>query len=191
MLFKRFFVISLVFIISLLMVPNGVEANFENGLQAGIILEVDGEDYYFAGPPIAEDSNKLDVPGHEWVSLSSTIIYGKHYNTGPFGAERWWSSDADNGELLYSVLGIIDGWSESKAERYAEMGYVHYHELVSVEDGELHPDKIVWLKHLAKNDFTFDGGPHPEMGSHEVTAGLDTAFMPNYTEAYAGAEADH
>lgn len=190
MLLKRFSVISLVLIISLFMVTNLVEANFEDGLQAGIILEVDGKDYYFAGPPIAEDSDILDVPGHEWVSLTPTIIYGKHYNTGPFGAERWWSSDADGGELLYTVLGIIDEWTESKAERYAEMGYVHYHELVSVDDGELHPDKIVWLKHLAKRDFTLDGGPNPEMTGHEVTFGVDREFMPNYSQPYTG-EAAH
>ncbi len=184
MLFKKFAIISLVLVFSLVMVSHGAEANIDDGLRAGIVLEVDGEDYYLAGPPIEEGSDVLDVPGHEWVILSLNAIYGKHYNTGPFGAENWWSSDADDGELLYTVVGIIDGWTEAKAERYAERGYVHYHELVSVDAGELHPDKVVWLKHNARTSFTLDGGPHPEMAGHEVTPGIDYNFLPNYMQPY-------
>jgi len=135
---------------------------------------------------IEEGSDVLDVPGHEWVILSSNAIYGKHYNTGPFGAENWWSSDAEDGELLYTVVGIIDEWTEAKAERYAERGYVHYHELVSVDEGELHPEKVVWLKHKARTSFTLDGGPHPEMAGHEVTPGTDYNFLPNYMQPYPG-----
>ena len=63
--------------------------------------------------------------------------------------------------------------------------YVHYHELVSVDDGELHPNKVVWLKHTARTSFTFDGGPHADdMEPHEVTPGIDYEFLPNYMMPY-------
>jgi len=187
----KFITISLCLIFSLMVISglsmaNGLaETENNNFFQEGIVLNIDGEDYYLDGPPIAEGEEALDVPGHEWVVTGSDRIVGKHYNTGPFGAEQWWSSDAPDGELLYMVKGIIDEWSEEKAENYAEEGYVHYHELVSAEDGEtLHPDKVVWLKHLARTSFTLDGGPHPEMGGHEVTPGIDYEFLPNYMQAY-------
>ena len=88
----------------------------------------------------------------------SNQIIGKHYNTGPFGAPQWWSSDAPNGELLFMVHAKIDMWSEMKAVMYARRGYVHYHELIRVSDGVLHPNKVVWLKHTARTAFFFDGG---------------------------------
>jgi hypothetical protein len=105
-------------------------------------------------------------------------LVAKHYNTGPFGAPQWWSSDVPDGELLYVVHAIIDTWSEEKALAYAARGYIHYHELISVEDGTLHPSKVAWLKHTARTTFTLDGGPHPEL-SHAVTPGVDYAFIPN------------
>jgi selenium-binding protein 1 len=111
-------------------------------------------------------------------------LVGKHYNTGPFGAPQWWSSDAPDGELLYMVHAIIDTWSEEKAADYAARGYVHYHELVSVADGTLHPSKVVWLKHFARTSFTLDGGPHPEL-SHAVTPGVDFEFIPNWNMPYS------
>jgi hypothetical protein len=46
---------------------------------------------------------------------------------------------------------IIDTWSPEKAQAYAEQGYVHYHELVRVEDASLHPDKVIWSKYLPGN----------------------------------------
>lgn len=87
-----------------------------------------------------------------------------------------------------------------KAEEYAEKGYIHYHELVSVElvndsiengepqpeEYEFHPDKIVWLRHTAETSFTLDGGPMPDMVAHEVTPGIDYEFMPNWDEPYTG-----
>ncbi|MDW7670053.1 MAG: hypothetical protein SCJ93_14605, partial [Bacillota bacterium] len=101
-------------------------------------------------------------------------------------------SDAPEGELLYIVHGIIDTWSKEKAEMYAKKGYVHYHELMSVEhNGELHPNKVVWLKHTARTSFTFDGGPMAGMmDPHDVTPGVDYMFMPNGMMEYTG-EAHH
>jgi selenium-binding protein 1 len=147
------------------------------GFEHGIVVDVDGEAYYFAGAPDGPDG-AFDIPGHYWVQAGPRQLVGKHYNTGPFGAPMWWSSDADDGELLYIVHAIIDTWSMEKAEAYAERGYVHYHELISVDDGSLHPDKVVWLKHTARTSFNFDGGPHPEL-AHEVTPGVDYDFIPN------------
>lgn len=146
------------------------------------VIMVDGEAYYMAGPPDGPDG-ATDIPGHEWVQDGPKQIQGKHYNTGPFGAPQWWSSDADNGELLFIVHGIIDTWSEPKAAKYATKGYIHYHELVSTEDGSLHPTKVVWLKHTARSSFNLDGGPHPEL-AHDVTPGVDYDFIPNGTMPY-------
>lgn len=158
------------------------------GFVHGIVVEIDGEDYYFAGPPLDPDDHESarDVPGHYWVQSGHDRLMGKHYNTGPFGAPEWWSSDADDGELLYIVEGIIDEWTEAKAERYASRGFVHYHEWVSVEDGSLHPAKVVWLKHTARTFFTLDGGPGaPDPPyEHEVSPGVDYEFMPNYWVEY-------
>jgi selenium-binding protein 1 len=95
----------------------------------------------------------------------------------------WWSSDADDGELLSIVHGIIDTWSAEKATLYAAKGYVHYHELLSVADGSEHPTKVVWLKHTARTSFYFDLGPHPEL-AHDVTPGVDYEFIPNGAMPY-------
>lgn len=147
------------------------------GFEHAPIIDVAGEDYYPAGAPDGPDE-ATDIPGHYWQQAGPTRLVGKHYNTGPFGASSWWSSNAPDGELLYVVNGIIDTWSPAKAKNYAKRGYVHYHELVSVADGTLHPTKVVWLKHTAVASFTLDGGPHPEL-SHDVTPGVDTDFIPN------------
>ncbi len=147
------------------------------GFVHGIVITVDGTDYYLAGAPDGP-GGATDIPGHYWVMASPNQLVGKHYNTGPFGAPQWWSSDASDGQLLYIVHAIIDAWSLEKAEWYASRGYVHYHELVRVSDGSLHPTKVVWLKHTARTFFTLDGGPHPEL-AHKVTPGIDYDFIPN------------
>lgn len=155
------------------------------GFVHGIVINVDGEDYYLKGPPDGPNGEK-DVPGHDWVQAGPNKLVGKHYNTGPFGASQWWSSDAPDGELLYVVKGIIDTWSKEKAERYASRGYVHRHELVRVSDGEEHPDKVIWLKHTARTSFTLDGGPgapNPPY-EHEVTPGADDEFPNNWNVPY-------
>ncbi len=154
----------------------------DKGFVHGIVITVDGEDYYLAGAPDGPDG-AFDVPGHYWVRAGPLQLVGEHYNIGPFGAPQWWSSDAPDGELLFIVHGIIDMWTEEKAERYASRGYVHYHELIRVSDGALHPSKVVWLKHTARAFFNFDGGPAPQF-AHEVTPGVDYEFIPNWFVPY-------
>ncbi len=152
------------------------------GFVHGIVVSLDGEDYYFAGAPDGPNG-EIDVPGHYWVQAGPTQFVGKHYNTGPFGAPKWWSSDAPDGELLYIVHGIIDTWTPEKAAMYASRGYTHYHEFVKVVDGTHHPEKVVWLKHTARTSFTLDGGPAPQF-AHEVTPSVDNEFIPNWQNPY-------
>ena len=156
----------------------GAKSAFVHGLQ----VEIDGDMYYFAGAPDGPDG-AIDVPGHYWVQAGKNRVVGKHYNTGPFGASNWWSSDADDGAYLYMVNGIIDTWSPEKVESYYARGYVHYHEFVSVVDGSEHPEKVVWLKHTAVTSFTLDGGPLGQGGDppyiHDVTPGVDFEFPNN------------
>ena len=109
---------------------------------------------------------------------------GKHFNTGPFGAAQWWSSDAADGEYLFKLDGIIDSWTLDKATDYAAPGYVHYHELVSVADSSLHPTKVVWFKHIARTSFAPDGGPHPPDPGIEITPGVAFDFLPNWQNPY-------
>ncbi len=142
----------------------------------GIKIAIDGKYYFLAGAP-AGTIGGTDIPGHAWVITGDTELKGVHFNTGPKGMASWWSSDAADGALLYIVNAKIDTWSAEKAQMYKEMGYVHYHELVSVTDGSQHPDKVVWLKHIAVTSFTLDGGPAP-MFAHSVVPGLDLSFVP-------------
>jgi selenium-binding protein 1 len=153
------------------------------GFVHGIVINVDGVDYYLEGAPDGPDG-AYDIPGHYWVQAGPKQLVGKHYNTGPFGASQWWSSDAPDGELLYIVHGIIDTWSMEKAARYASRGYVHYHELRAVSDGAHHPTKVVWLKHTARTSFTLGGGPAPQF-AHEVTPGVDYEFIPTGSMPYS------
>lgn len=97
--------------------------------------------------------------------------------TGPFGLPSWWAEDAPDGELLFIVHATIDVWSEEKAEMCYKRGYVHYHELISVDGFVLHPTKVVWLKHTARTTFTFT-----HLAIHDVTPGVDFDF-PNNTFA--------
>ena len=158
----------------------------DKGFVHGIVIDVDGEDYYFAGPADGMGGEN-DVPGHFWVQAGSRQVVGKHYNTGPFGMSNWWSSDADDGALLYKVHGIIDTWSIEKAGYYKERGYVHRHEFVSVDgDHEFHPSKVIWLKHTAVTSFTLDGGPgalNPPY-EHYATPGVDIKFPNNGFKPY-------
>jgi selenium-binding protein 1 len=155
-----------------------------DGFIRGIVVNVDGADYYLAGPPDAPGGAR-DVPGHYWVQAGPNKIVGKHYNTGPFDAPSWWSSDAGDGEFLFKVDGIVDTWTLKKAERYAEKGYVHYHELVRVDDGSPHPEKVVWFRHIARTSFTLDGGPHPPDPGIEITPGVAFSFLPNWSQPYS------
>jgi len=143
----------------------------------GIVLEIDDGHYYFGGVADGPDG-AIDVPGHSWIQDDDKVL-GKHYNTGPFGAESWWSSDAPDGALLYAVEGRIDEWSEANAIKYFANGFTHYHHLVNVDTGETYHKKVVWLKHVATGSFNFDRGPAPELG-HVVEPGVDFQFAPNW-----------
>jgi selenium-binding protein 1 len=165
-----------------------VTAGKNKGFVHGIMINVDGEDYYLEGAPDA-DGGAFDIPGHYWVIAGPNKLIGKHYNTGPFGMENGWSSDAPDGELLYIVDGIIDNWSEEKAMSYASKGYVHYHELRKVSDGTHHLSKVIWFKHTARTSFTLDGGPEAWGGGdpsyeHYVMSGVDYLFPNNYMNPY-------
>jgi len=148
----------------------------------GIVLKVDGTRYYLAGAPDGLNG-EYDIPGHSWVQLTKRKIIGKHFNTGPFGATQWWSSDAADGELLYTVTGIIDTWSMANAAAYHNKGFNHYHELITVADGTQHPSKVIWLRHAAVTSFTLDGGPRPDL-AHSVEPGYDFKFPPNWNVPY-------
>ena len=157
----------------------------DKGFVHGLVVDIDGVDYYFAGAPDGMDG-AIDVPGHHWVQAGPKKVVGKHYNTGPFGKDSWWSSDAGDGALLYIVHGIIDTWSKDKAMYYADRGYVHRHEFISVEVNdmgkrEFHPSKVVWLKHTAVTSFTLDRGPMAPNPPYEhfVTPGIDLKFPNN------------
>jgi len=179
---KRILVVSTVLALALVMLlaPVSVAAK---GFLHGIVINVDGTDYYLAGAPDGPNG-EYDIPGHYWVKAGQKQLVGKHYNSGPFGAPQWWSSDAPDGELLYIVHGIIDTWSAEKAQMYASRGYVHYHELITVDDRTLHPTKVVWLKHTARTSFTLDGGPHPPDPGIDVTPGIQYDFLPNGMTPY-------
>ena len=175
---KHALVVGIIFAMVALLGAIAGADEFEHGIK----VKVDGEDYYFVGPADGPGGAK-DVPGHDWVQLGPNELVGYHYNTGPAGKAKWWSSDAEDGALLFVVHAIIDTWSLPKAAAYFSKGYIHYHEFESVKDGKLHPTKIVWLRHVAVASFNFDGGPMPQMG-HQVTLGVDYEFMPNWKKPY-------
>jgi methanethiol oxidase len=143
--------------------------------QRGLVYRVDGKDYFLHGPM---ESGARDIPGHDWMKVSGTEVSGRLFNTGPFGMPKWWSSNANDGQLLYLVDGIIDTWSPEQRLLYNSLGYVHYHKLVSVEDRQPHPTKVMWLQYTAVGSFTLDGGPRPWL-AHEVIPGIDFKFQPN------------
>jgi hypothetical protein len=190
---KIFFVIPLVILTLMVSVPVFAAPSWkgQEGYARPILIIVDGKGYYLAGEPVDGGS---DVPGHSWRMTGPNTMVGLHHNTGPGGLSYGWSSDADDGALLYLVEGIIDTWSKGKAEKYAKIGFVHYHELVSVDDGSLHPRKVVWLRHTSvyPDTFTLDGGPANWGGGgadppyiHDVEPGLvDYLFPNNYMTPY-------
>ena len=163
-----------------------ISAKSDNGkgFVHGIVIDIDGEDYYFAGPPDGPNG-ATDVPGHYWRQAGKNQFSGKHYNIGPFGMGTFWSSTSELGEYLYTVHGIIDIWTEELSLEYAAKGYVHRHEFVSISDGEPHPSKVIWLKHIAVTNFLFDGPMAPNaMHEHEVSPGIDWEFPNNYMIPY-------
>jgi hypothetical protein len=166
---QNVWIISIFFFGFLVMVSTDISAGVNRGFVHGIIVNVDGEDYYLAGAPDGP-GGATDIPGHYWVIAGPRQMVAR-------------SSDAPDGELLYVVHGIIDMWTEEKAALYASRGYVHYHELERVSDGTLHPNKVLWLKHVARKHFTLDGGPAPQF-AHDVSPGVDYEFVPNGSDPY-------
>lgn len=174
---------SLLIILLLLVSATLSFAGKNEGFQQGIILELDEGSYTLGGFPLGDGTN--EVPGHYWIVAGKNQLVGKHYNSSsPIpGTSKFWSSDAPEGELLYTVHGIIDTWSLEKAEMYKARGYVHYHELVAVVGGDPHPDKVLWLKHTARTSFELDNGPAGAF-AHPVTPGIDFEFGPNGFKEY-------
>ncbi len=158
------------------------DAKWEKPFVHGIIIKLNGQSYYLEGAPDGPNGEQ-DIPGHEWVQVSRNMIIGKHYNTGPFGESNFWSTDAEDGELLWTMIGKIDIWSESKAAKYYTEGFIHYHPLVSVETGQRHERKVVWFKHTAVTEFTFDGLPET-VEPYEVKIGADYKMAPNWSDPY-------
>jgi len=151
----------------------------------GITVYVDGKPFYFEGVPDGPNGEQ-DIPGHTWLATGRHKLVGQHYNTGPFGSPQWWSSDADDGALLWTVEVVIDRWNEAKSVKYYSQGYVHYHALVSVKDGTRHPTKVAWLKHVATMNFTFDGVPPLPSAefAYAVKPGVDYLFPANWDSPY-------
>lgn len=180
-LFALILLLTMTFLTISSVSANDNRAN-DNGFVRWPVITLDGEDYYWAG---ASDgpNGEMDVPGHYWRQTGPDRWLAKHFNTGPFGAPSWWSSDAPDGALLYIAQVIIDEWTPEKAAAYAQRGFVHYHELINVDTGEEHPTKVGWFRHFARSNFTLDGGPAPEF-SHEVTPGIDFEFIPNWMTPY-------
>ncbi|MFK8017105.1 MAG: hypothetical protein AB8G17_16905 [Gammaproteobacteria bacterium] len=175
------------------------------GFTHRIEIFLDNKTWYFAGPELelnfAQKGQPQDVPGHCWSPArdvgSSKHFIGKHHNTGPLamnGPPRFWSSDAEDHQQLYWVDVLISEWSPRIAQSRMLQGYVHYHELVQKDDGCLHPDKVVWMRHSAVRAFTFDRGPpqtrpdgrpfRPRNVGHQVLPGVDPNFPPNYDIPY-------
>ena len=156
----------------------------------GFAFEVDNVDFYWLGPPIFPTGER-DIPGHYWTQTSATTFEAQHWNIGPKtptypeGVPNWWSSDAPDRSLLYTAEVIIEEWTPQTSQEFAAQGFVHYHELISVENPSLlHPTKVGWFRHTALRDFTLDGGPRPEL-SHSVEAGtIDFEFIVNFAEPY-------
>lgn len=157
------------------------EAN-GNGFERWPVVTLDGQDYLWAGAPDGPNG-ETDVPGHSWREAGQGGFVVKHFNTGPFGAPSWWSSDAPDGALLYIARVQIDEWTPEIADRYARRGYMHYHEMLNVDTGEAHPTLVGWFKHTAVRSFTLDGGPAPQLG-HDVRPGIDREFIANWATPY-------
>jgi len=133
------------------------------------IIEYEGVEYYFAGPPFLND-----IPGHYW-NVNGKHIVGIHLNEGP--APNFWASGIEEGARLFKVDGII-GYNDGNMVPKSP-GYVHWHPLVPVDPSSGYdPDIGVFLKHTAVASFYFEGGPHPE-NARWIDPGVDANFIPN------------
>ncbi len=151
----------------------------------GFAVEVEGELYYFLGPGSIQ--GRTDVPGHTWIQAEDDPyqVVGRHYNVGPWmaGTAPWWANGEPYGVFLFQVHGIIGpapaDLDVDTTRTLKARGYVHFHELVSVDTGEVVESPVVYLKHTAVRSFNFDGGPRPDL-AHVVSPGIDYEFMPNW-----------
>jgi hypothetical protein len=154
------------------------------GFVHGPMLEIDGVYYYFKGP--GSMMGATDVPGHTWVQTGPYQVEGRHYNVGPWFVPMgtpWWATGEPYGVQLYQVHGIVaPTYPDAKTEeKLRKQGYVHRHELVYAMgpmEGMVNEDIRVYLKHIAKREFYFDGGPMMPM--YWVYPGVDRMFMPNW-----------
>ncbi len=81
-----------------------------------LILNLDGLNFYWEGPPIYPTSTR-DIPGPDWTQISPTTLTAPQGNIGlktelaPEGISNWWSSDAPACSLLYTAEVIIHEWT--------------------------------------------------------------------------------
>lgn len=147
-------------------------------------IMVDGQAYFLNGFPEGP-SGELAIPGHEWVRVGPNKWLGTHVNTGPLGAPQWWTSNAEDGALLWVVQLFVQDWNKVSAIQNYIRGFVSYQPLVSVEDGTFHPTTVAWFKHVAVRDFVFDGGILTGSGTAiPVTEGVDYRFLPNWNTPF-------
>ena len=147
------------------------------GFVYGIKLEINGNFYYFLNPagmliPDSDEPYRQDVPGHAWVQTGPAQVEGRHYNVEP-----WWTmTDAPYGVLIFKVHGIIDRLPDQLAPQRAvwlkSRGYVHFHELVDADTGEVVESPVVYLRHTGVRMFSFMG--------NTVDPGIYYGFMPNW-----------
>ena len=177
------------------------------GFTHRVQVRLNGSFWYMLAPELqlpnspAQVGQAQDLPGHCWKVGpplgNKPRLIGKHFNTGPLiagGPPRFWSSTAGSHQQLYWVDALIDRWSPRIAQEKATQGYVHYHELVKVGRGCLHPRLVLWFRHSAIEKFSFDGGPPPVLPDgtlfrprnvpHDVLPGIDHNFPPNYDIPY-------
>lgn len=177
------------------------------GFTHRIQVRLNGSFWYLLAPELqlpttpAQAGQSQDLPGHCW-KLGFPIgnkprLFGKHFNTGPLAggsAPRFWSSTAGSHQQLFWVDLVVSRWSPRIALEMAQGGYVHYHELIKVGEGCVHPRLVAWFRHSAIEKFSFDGGPPPVLPSgtlfrprnvpHDVQPGIDHNFPPNYDIPY-------
>lgn len=177
------------------------------GFTHRVQVRLNGKFWYFLAPELllpnspGQSGQPQDVPGHCWLVGppigNKPRLIGKHFNTGPLQAgapPRFWSSTAGSHQQLYWVDVVLDRWSPRIAEEKSAQGYVHYHELVRVGKGCLHPRLVAWFRHSAIEKFSFDGGPPPVLPNgtlfrprnvpHDVLPGIDHNFAPSYDIPY-------
>ncbi len=171
------FIISTLLLISQVLAAPTWDKN-PKGFEHGIVLEIDGEYYYFKGP--GSIPGVTDVPGHTWVQTGPYQVEGRHYNIGPAGAPSWWAAGEPDRVLLYQVHGIVAPTElpYETEQKLKKQGYVHRHELLYATGpmkGMENTNIKVYLKHTAVRSFWFT-----HMVNRHVTPGIDFNFMPNW-----------